>query len=333
LHAAFELPQHFNRSPEEYAPISLDKDTYLDTRNTAKNASTGMSPFDLLYVQPQNVVERILGVTDRDPNDNLQAQVFVESARNRLKDAREVVPKSLRLRKLYYDRRHGPIRPIEVGHFVSVRLAQHPVSLVTRTKLTQQKHPPYKVLEVLANKHAVRLDIPLHVGIHPVLNIQHVGRAVDPSKDPFQRSDHAQPPAVDTAGDRWEGEIIDEKSTRSGKKRYLVHWIGWDERYDEWLPPDRIDKGMIDNKINISSGICVNSDLAFCGGPKGVLSERGLCLCRVRAGGFFFPSPWTLQDTGAGQCYSSFNVAPPNVSENSRFRRNMDHKAGSSMLT
>jgi hypothetical protein len=166
-------------------------------------------------------------------------------ARNRLKDAREAVTKSLRLQKLYYDRRHGPIRPIQVGDFVSIRLADHPVSLVKRTKLTQQKLPPYKVLEVLANKHAVRLDIPPQVGIHPVLSIQHVDRAVDPSQDPFQRSNHEEPPAVDVAGDRWEGEIRDERSTRSGQKRYLVHWIGWDERYDEWLPPGRIDQGMI----------------------------------------------------------------------------------------
>jgi hypothetical protein len=218
--------------------------------NTAKNASTSMSPFDLLYVQPQNVVERLLGISDRDPTDNLQAQDFVENARNRLKDAREAVTKSLRLQKLYYDRRHGPIRPIEVGDFVSIRLADHPVSLVKRTKLTQQKLPPYKVLEVLANKHAVRLDIPPQVGIHPVLSVQHVDRAVDPSQDPFQRSNHEEPPAVDVAGDRWEGEIRDERSTRSGQKRYLVHWIGWDERYDEWLPSGRIDQGMIDDWDN-----------------------------------------------------------------------------------
>jgi hypothetical protein len=29
-----------------------------------------------------------------------------------------------------------------------------------------------------------------------------------------------------------------------------VHWIGWDERYDEWLPPGRIDQGMIDDWDN-----------------------------------------------------------------------------------
>jgi hypothetical protein len=194
--------------------------------NTAKNASTGMSPFDLLYMQPQNIVERIMGVAERESHDNLQAQEFVEHARNRLKDAREAATKSLRLQKLYYDRRHGSIRPIQVRDFVSIQLANHPVSLVKRTKLTQQKLPPYKVLEVLANKHAVRLEIPPQVGIHPVLSIQHVDRAFDPSQDPFERSNHQEPPAVDVAGDCWEGEIRDEKCTRSGQKRYLVHWIG-----------------------------------------------------------------------------------------------------------
>jgi hypothetical protein len=103
---------------------------------------------------------------------------------------------------------------------------------------------------VLANKHAVCLDIPPQIGIHPLLSIQHIDRAVDQSQDPFQRSDHEEPPAVDAAGDHWEGEIQDEKSTRSGQKRYLVHWIGWDERYDEWLPPGCIDQGMIDDCDN-----------------------------------------------------------------------------------
>jgi hypothetical protein len=129
-----------------------------------------------------------------------------------------------------------------VGDFVSIRLNQHPVSLIKRTKLTHQKLPPCKVLKVLSNGHAVRLDLPPHIGIHPVLSIQHVDCAVNPSRDPFKRSDHAEPPAVDVEGQRWEGEIIDEKPTKSDRKKYLVHWIGWDERYHEWLSPSRIDQ-------------------------------------------------------------------------------------------
>jgi hypothetical protein len=167
------------------------------------------------YGMSSNVVERLMGITDSDRqmDDNLATQDFIELVRNSLRNAREAVTKSIRLQKLYHDHRHGPIRPIQVGDFVSIRLDQHPVSLVKRTKLTQQKLAPCKVLEVLANGHAVRLDLPQHIGIHPVLSIQHVDRAVDPTLDPFKRSDHAEPPAVDEEGQRWEVEIIDEKPT------------------------------------------------------------------------------------------------------------------------
>jgi hypothetical protein len=63
--------------------------------NTAKNATTGITPFYLLYVQPQNIVERILSPGARSQDDNLQAHDFVELARNRLRDAREAVTKSV----------------------------------------------------------------------------------------------------------------------------------------------------------------------------------------------------------------------------------------------
>jgi putative component of membrane protein insertase Oxa1/YidC/SpoIIIJ protein YidD len=51
-----------------YAYVSPQQDNWHESLsmlelayNTAKNASTGMSPFDLLYVQPHNVVERLMG--------------------------------------------------------------------------------------------------------------------------------------------------------------------------------------------------------------------------------------------------------------------------------
>jgi hypothetical protein len=114
-------------------------------------------------------------------------------------------------------------------------------------KLTQQKLPPYKVFEVLANKHAVKLDNPPHIGIHPIISIQHVERSVNPADDPFQRSSFEEPEAVDIPGDRWEGEIVDQRTSRSGQKSYLIHCIGWSEKFDEWLRPGRIDQGMIDD--------------------------------------------------------------------------------------
>jgi hypothetical protein len=103
-------------------------------------------------MQPQNLIERLLRISDHDPpgTDNLQAQDFVESARNRLKDARQAVTKSLLSQKLCYDRWYGAIRPIQIGDFVSIRLTDHPFSLVKRTKLTQpleKKNPHVKSIK------------------------------------------------------------------------------------------------------------------------------------------------------------------------------------------
>jgi hypothetical protein len=66
LQAAFELPQLFNRSPEDYAPISLDKDTYLDTRGRKlerQDKSTGALSFTLKR-------KRNLGGEDNDGEDS-----------------------------------------------------------------------------------------------------------------------------------------------------------------------------------------------------------------------------------------------------------------------
>jgi hypothetical protein len=217
-------------------------------------------------------------------DDNLQAQDFVELARNRLRDATEAVMKSVRLQKVYYDRQDGPIQPIQAGDYVSIRLDQHPVVLIKRMKLTQPKLPPYKVLDVLANNHAVKLDIPPHIGSHSVISIQHVERSVNPADNPFQRSNFEEPGAIDIQGDRWEGEIVDEKTSRTGQKSYLVHWIGWSEKFDEWLKPGRIDLGMIQDweancrKRNSQLAMTFLADTLFSKEPISVRITKNPCI-------------------------------------------------------
>ena len=63
------------------------------------------------------------------------------------------------------------------------------MSIVKRSKLTQQKSPPYEVLEVMASGHALRLDIPPHLHIHPVVSIQHVEPCGNPRDDPWARKE------------------------------------------------------------------------------------------------------------------------------------------------
>jgi len=83
----------------------------------------------------------------------------------------------------------------------------------------------------------VELQFPDNLkGIHPVVSVQQIERALDPSTDPWGRG-HPRPPAVDEEGEYSEAEIMGERTTKGGQKRYKVHWVGYplDELYGPLL--------------------------------------------------------------------------------------------------
>lgn len=118
--------------------------------NTSKSTTTGFSPYELLYAQPQNPVERILrphippasedfGMDVNESTDDL----LLDNA-TRLKDAQQSIVMAMSAQKEYYDRRHGPMPNFKVGDYASIRLDRHPVAIIKRNKLTQQKLPPVR---------------------------------------------------------------------------------------------------------------------------------------------------------------------------------------------
>ncbi|KAA8900222.1 hypothetical protein FN846DRAFT_892210 [Sphaerosporella brunnea] len=122
--------------------------------------------------------------------------------------------KALSAQKEYYDRRRSDLPDIQVGDFVAIRLDLHPVSIVKRNKLSQQKLPPFRVVKVRSDGRAVELDVPANLNIHPVVSIQHVEKAQDPSKDPFGRYDSISSGL----------QIVDSRisSRQPGKTEYLL---------------------------------------------------------------------------------------------------------------
>jgi hypothetical protein len=105
--------------------------------------------------------------------------------------------------------------------------------MVKRNKLSQQKLPPFRVTKVRADGRAVELDIPSNLNIHPVVSVQHVEKAQDPAKDPFNRY------AADSSMLR----IVDFRmsSRRPGQKEYLLRH--GDDRTSDTLsltPPEEL---------------------------------------------------------------------------------------------
>lgn len=267
--AAERLNQTLESALRAYvAPRQNDWSKYLHMMelayNTARNVTTGFAPYELLYAQPQNPVHRILA-SDLpnldDINENFAASDLLEASQIRLKDAQQAIIKATEAYKRYYDGRHSPIFPYKVGDYASIRLDKHPVAIIKRNKLSQQKLPPYKVTRIVSEGRAIELDIPPNLGIHPVVSIQHVEHAPCPADDPFKRTSTKEALSIKTTQPNTSNaQIIDSRKTKTGKQKYKIHWLGQGAETDEWVPVLKIDENLVtDYKQSIQTQ---QSDLA-----------------------------------------------------------------------
>jgi hypothetical protein len=106
--------------------------------NTATSVSTGFSPYEILYAQPRNIVERILRPETPPTHDNLAASEWMGDVSMQLADAKEAIARSFIGYKSYYDKTCKPLPEYRVGDFVSIRLNRHPVAIIKRNRLSAQ---------------------------------------------------------------------------------------------------------------------------------------------------------------------------------------------------
>ena len=111
--------------------------------NSAKNASTGFAPVQLIYTQPHDILERILNSDTINPGNSKRENVqkWLEKSQNRLRDAMEAMQYATKIQKKYYDKCHSGLPPYKVGDFVTLRLDLHPIAIIWHNKLSQQKLP------------------------------------------------------------------------------------------------------------------------------------------------------------------------------------------------
>jgi hypothetical protein len=179
--------------------------------NSARHPGTGFSPFQLLYANPEEPVRRLLSrESPTSEDDNIDATNFLDGVESRLRDAQEAVIKGLAYQREYYNKKHRNDINVSAGDYVTIRLDKHPISLIKRNKLTQQKLGPCRVIRVRADGRAVEVDLPKNVNIHPVISMQHVEKAPDPVADPWKRT------SADGSTD-----VVDVR-TRNGHKEYRV---------------------------------------------------------------------------------------------------------------
>jgi len=107
--------------------------------NTARSISTGFAPIELLYIQPHDMIQRLLspdGIVD-GANDSVAD--FLDQAKTHIEDARDAIRVTAKAQKRHYDNRHSEIHKFKVRNFKVLRLDLHPIVAVKTNKLSAQK--------------------------------------------------------------------------------------------------------------------------------------------------------------------------------------------------
>jgi Chromo (CHRromatin Organisation MOdifier) domain len=228
-----------------------DWDDYLDMLefgfNSAVQASTKASPFELLYgYQPRLPIDVALdGIAPRNPAAIDRAERMrhaIAFARDHLLNAQQ--------RQAHHADRHRRTASFAVGD--AVLLSTDGLQLREFTnKLCSRFIGPFAVTAVV-NANAYTLALPPQLqALHPTFNISKLkkyrdGRAAFPTRpQPFNRP----PPEAkrDSNGDQlWDVERIVAVRKRGRTRQYLVSWKGYPAEENTWEPRSALVKTAAD---------------------------------------------------------------------------------------
>jgi len=140
--------------------------------NSSSHPSTGMSPFELdLGQQPLRPMDCIMDTKSEVP----ASENFVALLQTLQNEAQDAILTSQQTQAQYHNRNHKPAC-IEVDNqvMVSTKYSDPPfIRGVGSKKLKAKFIGPYKVL-AKRNTMSFLIDLPNHITVHPVINIQHL---------------------------------------------------------------------------------------------------------------------------------------------------------------
>jgi len=204
--------------------------------NTSVNATTGYTPFFLLYgVHPRSEINS----ASASCND---AEQFFQDRRQIREDAYEAIRLAQARMAIYYNEKH---RPINIKDKVWLKLAKGTeigYRLPNSTSLDVIKTGPFTVKRQI-KKLTYELDLPKDMKMHPFFSVIHLEAAED---DPYDRSN---PPPAPVIMDGEQTHLVDrilrkekrrERGDPTRKWYYRVRWQGYGPKDDTWQEEEQL---------------------------------------------------------------------------------------------
>ena len=208
--------------------------------NSTKQASTGYSPFFMLYgreaVLPIDVMMKTKVVTGQNP----AADKLAEELKNVWGKAIKSMEKAQQRQGEAVNKKRREVN-FEVGD--RVLLSTRHIKMVgskqlkRSVKFAEKFIGPYTIRKVV-NANAYTLELPEQFQMHPTVNVTQLKRYVDGSSQfPSRKVKQARPEAVvldDNGTGEWEVEKIVAERGKGKKLQYLVKWTGYPQWEATW---------------------------------------------------------------------------------------------------
>ncbi|QRW25753.1 Retrotransposable element Tf2 protein [Rhizoctonia solani] len=208
----------------------LDWATWLPlaeyTYNNAKHASTGKTPFELVY--GRNPVMNPSNVPANVPEANHVADTLAQE----WKEAES----ALRMLKECMAGTKGSIPSYNMGE--KVWLDAKNVQLCSNSnKLDPKQIGPFKIIEKISS-HAYHLKLPESLKIH---NVFYVGLLSKLHKSPSQPLPDCPPPKTIEGEEEYKVEQIIDSKRQHRKWFYLIKWKGYGPEDNSWEPEELLE--------------------------------------------------------------------------------------------
>ena len=252
-------------------------------KDTPFKLDTGQHPLDVHSIAVQRIVNQ-LADDDYGHNYDQLAKDFVKDWDDSLELAKQCISEATETMERNYNKLRTEVEEgvFQVGSKVwldgeFIKVVDSTGSLKTRKSLDKRRLGPYKILEVLADGTALRLELPAHQKFHDVQSISRLELVKE--SDEFPDAHEIQPhlPIIRDGVEEYEIEKIIRSRTVRGKRQFLVKYLGYDSSFNEWK-----HRSQLANALEILD----EYELAhqFIGGPRRrsprfEMTAKTMCTC------------------------------------------------------
>jgi hypothetical protein len=226
------------------------------------NSPIGFTPFQLCMGQSPHMILPLVPAKSSATVSEVDAWHIIHHLETDIMEAQDNLLKSKIVQSIQANKRHMPTFPCKIGCCIHLSMLHCRNEYKAKgekhiTKFMLHYDSPYTIIDVDKDHSTVTLDLPNSPNIHPVFHTSEVLPFLESNTSLFPSRKFLEPDLIITAdGDEefYIERILDARCLGCSYQ-YLVHWRGYRNEHDKWLPSSELqDCQALDDWLASRSG-------------------------------------------------------------------------------